>query len=121
MRNNIKAEKIIRKLAMRGQDERQILQQLEKRGLLNDSHTEMIRKIIREYRAAQAFLPRQPPRKRIKTFGVILIVSGVFLQWHFKDLDTHGLTRGHPAAYGFWVMIAGIFFFFFPEKALEKW
>ncbi len=119
--NNTKAEKIIRKLFLKGQEEEQILKALEKQGQLNESTKKLVRHIKYEYKAAQAFKPQQPPRKRIRTFGIALIIFGGSIAAYFSSFDSADLQRGNPAGTGLLVAIVGLIFVFFPDKGLEKW
>ena len=80
-----------------------------------------MRRIILEYKTAKAFGPRHVPRKRIQSYGLILIIMGVSLIAFFSssNLDTSG--RGGPAGYCIVLIIAGLVLFFKPDKGMEQW
>jgi|GEM_PF-6520399 hypothetical protein len=117
--NHSKAEKIIQKLLLRDQDENQILNTLEKKGLLNERTKQIVHEMNLEFKAAQAFSPRHPPRKRIRTFGIALVTLGVFIIIYFSSFDSIG--RYNPTGYGPWLIIIGLILIFFPDQGLEKW
>jgi len=114
------AENLIRKLALQGQTESDILTQLEKRDLRTPYTEEIVRKIIREYKAAQAFLPHRAPRNRIRLFGTLLLIIGGGIAVYFSQLPDTGLHRGNPTGLGGLLAIIGLILIFFPEKGTEN-
>ena len=113
-------EQIILKLILKGQTEQEIISYLKEHGLIDAFSIYNVQSKIREMKAAQAFLPRHPPKKRIRTYAIFLILIGSSVTYYSlgSSLSTSG--RSSPAGYAFWLIVIGIILFVWPDKGTEQ-
>ncbi|NWK57710.1 hypothetical protein HW115_18980 [Verrucomicrobiaceae bacterium N1E253] len=113
-------DEVILKLLLKGQSEQDILAYLKKHGMVDDISIYRVRDKVLEMKAAQAFLPSKPPKKRIRSFALLLIIIGASVAYYFKDLPYNPPMKGHPAAAGSIIMIIGVVLFIWPSKGVER-
>ena len=113
-------EEIIMKLVLKGESESDIMDYLRKNDMLDQTSIYRVQKKIREVRAAEAFQPVHPPRRKIRIYGIFLIVIAITIMTVFSSSSVGGAGRYHPSGYAFWVLIAGIILVIWPDKGVEK-
>lgn len=113
-------DQIILKLLLKGQSETEIIAHLQAHGMIDEVSKYRVQDKVREMRAAQAFLPRHPPRKRIRLFAVLLIILGGSVTYFFwvNSLSIGG--GSNPSGYAFWLIVIGVVLFLWPDKGTER-
>ena len=111
---------IILKLILKGQDEADIIRYLEKHDMVDHISIYRVRSKIREMKAAQAFLPRHPPKKRIRVFAVFLMLIGCLVTYYSLDSPLSTSGRSSPAGYAFLLIVIGFVLFIWPDKGTEQ-
>lgn len=109
-------EAIILKLLLKGQSEADITEYLEKKGLLNGRNRVLIESKVREMKAAQAFLPSRPAKKRIRIYAILLILVGCFVTYLFWGSPVSAPRRYNPGGYAILLIIIGFILLIWPDK-----
>lgn len=113
-------EDLILKLILKGESESDIIANLKVLGLVDDLSKDRVESKIREMKAAQAFLPHRPPRKRIRAFGFLLIIMGTLTAYYFWSGAFNSAGGRDPSGYAFLLIVIGFILVIWPEKGIEK-
>lgn len=113
-------EDIILKLILKGQDESEILDHLKKHDMIDDLSVYRVQSKIREMRAARNFLPRRPPRIRIRFFGLVLIFLGAAVTYFFADSSIRGFEKYNPSGAALMLIVIGVILVIWPDKGTES-
>ena len=107
-------------LVLKGQDESAIIAFLKEHNMLDETSIYRVQKKIREVKVAEVFQPHHPPTRKIRIYGVFLIVIAVAVMVLFSGSSSIGGSRYHPSGYAFLILIAGIILVVWPDKGVEK-
>ena len=113
-------EEIIMKLVLKGESESDIMDYLREHDILDQTSIYRVQKKSKEVRAAEAFQPRHPPTRKIRIYGIFLIIIAITVMVIFSDSSGGGSRRYHPSGYAFWILIAGIILVIWPHKGVDK-
>ena len=112
---------IILELVSEGKTDEEILEQVQQLTKLDAKSLETVQGKINEVRAARAFQPAHPPLKRIRLYGIVLMIVAVVILGYFAESGLHYVGRYNPSGYAFVILVIGFVLIVWPDKGLDKY
>ena len=111
---------IILELVSEGKTDEEILEHVQQHIKLDAKSLEVVQGKINEVRAALAFQPAHPPRRKIRIYGIVLVIIAIVVIGYFADSKLHYVGRYNPSGYALLILIIGIVLVIWPDKGSEK-